>query len=69
MDVAELDCDFLTISGHKMLGPTASGGLYGKLEHLEAMDAFLGGGHMIDEVFHDRVDLERGARTSSRPAR
>ena len=54
VDVTELDVDFLTISGHKMLGPTASGGLYGKLEHLEAMDAFLGGGHMIDEVFHDR---------------
>ena len=54
VDVTALDVDFLTISGHKMLGPTASGGLYGKLEHLEAMDAFLGGGHMIDEVFHDR---------------
>jgi len=53
VNVTELDCDFLTISGHKMLGPTASGGLYGKLEHLEAMDAFLGGGHMIEEVFHD----------------
>jgi cysteine desulfurase/selenocysteine lyase len=54
VDVTALDCDFLTISGHKMLGPTASGGLYCKLEHLEAMDAFIGGGHMIDEVFHDR---------------
>jgi cysteine desulfurase / selenocysteine lyase len=54
VDVSALDCDFLTISGHKMLGPTASGGLYGKLEHFEAMDAFIGGGHMIDEVFHDR---------------
>ncbi len=54
VDVAALDCDFLTISGHKMLGPTASGGLYGKLDLLERMDAFLGGGHMIDEVFHDR---------------
>jgi cysteine desulfurase / selenocysteine lyase len=54
VDVTALDCDFLTISGHKMLGPTASGGLYGKLEHFEAMDAFIGGGHMIDEVFHDR---------------
>ena len=53
VDVTELDCDFLTISGHKMLGPTASGGLYGKLEHLEAMDVFLGGGHMIEEVFPD----------------
>ena len=54
VNVADIDADFLTISGHKMLGPTASGGLYAKLEHLEAMDAFLGGGHMIDEVFHDR---------------
>jgi cysteine desulfurase/selenocysteine lyase len=53
VDVSELDVDFLTISGHKMLGPTASGGLYGKLEHLEAMDPFLGGGHMIEEVFPD----------------
>ncbi len=55
VDVAELDCDFLTISGHKMLGPTASGGLYGKLDLLERMDAFLSGGHMIDEVFHERA--------------
>ena len=53
VDVTALDVDFLTISGHKMLGPTASGGLYGKAEHLEAMDAFLGGGHMIEEVFHE----------------
>ena len=55
VDVTALDCDFLTISGHKMLGPTASGGLYGKLDLLERMDAFLSGGHMIDEVFHDRA--------------
>jgi cysteine desulfurase/selenocysteine lyase len=55
VDVAELDCDFLTISGHKMLGPTASGGLYGKLDLLERMDAFLSGGHMIDEVFHEHA--------------
>jgi cysteine desulfurase/selenocysteine lyase len=54
VNVAVLDCDFLTISGHKMLGPTASGGLYGKLELLEQMDVFLSGGHMIDEVFRDR---------------
>ncbi len=53
VDVAELGCDFLTISGHKMLGPTASGGLYGRLELLDAMDPFLGGGHMIEEVFPD----------------
>ncbi len=53
-DVAALDCDFLAFSGHKMLGPTASGGLYAKRELLEAMDPFLGGGEMISEVFHDR---------------
>jgi cysteine desulfurase/selenocysteine lyase len=52
-DVLALDCDFLAFSGHKMLGPTASGGLYAKRELLEAMDPFLGGGEMISEVFHD----------------
>jgi cysteine desulfurase/selenocysteine lyase len=55
VDVSDLGCDFLTISGHKMLGPTASGGLYGRLDLLESMDAFLSGGHMIDEVFHERA--------------
>jgi cysteine desulfurase/selenocysteine lyase len=54
VDVQALDVDFLTISGHKMLGPTASGGLYGKREQLDRMDPFLGGGEMIMEVFPDR---------------
>jgi cysteine desulfurase/selenocysteine lyase len=53
VDVAQLDVDFLTISGHKMLGPTASGGLYGKREVLDRMDPFLGGGEMIMEVHRD----------------
>jgi cysteine desulfurase/selenocysteine lyase len=53
VNVGDLDCDFLTFSGHKMLGPTASGGLYGRAELLEAMDPFLGGGEMIMEVFPD----------------
>ena len=53
VDVVELDIDFLTISGHKMLGPTASGGLYGKREVLDRMDPFLGGGEMIMEVHRD----------------
>jgi len=52
VDVTELDVDLLAFSGHKMLGPTASGGLYGKRELLEAMDPFLGGGEMILEVHH-----------------
>jgi len=55
VDVVELDVDFLTISGHKMLGPTASGGLYGRLELLEAMDPFMGGGEMVMEVFPDHA--------------
>jgi cysteine desulfurase/selenocysteine lyase len=53
VDVTELGVDFLTISGHKMLGPTASGGLYGRRELLEEMDPFFGGGEMIMEVFAD----------------
>ncbi len=54
VNVAELGIDFLTISGHKMLGPTASGGLYGRLELLEEMDPFFGGGEMILDVLPDR---------------
>lgn len=55
MDVSAMDCDFLAFSGHKMLGPTASGGLYAKPEILEAMNPMFGGGEMIREVFHDRA--------------
>jgi cysteine desulfurase / selenocysteine lyase len=54
VDVAALDVDFLAFSGHKMLGPTASGGLYAKPEHLEEMDPFIAGGEMIREVYPDR---------------
>jgi cysteine desulfurase/selenocysteine lyase len=50
IDVQSLDCDFLAFSGHKMLGPSGIGVLYGKRELLEAMPAFLGGGGMIKEV-------------------
>jgi cysteine desulfurase/selenocysteine lyase len=53
IDVRELDVELLGFSGHKMLGPTASGGLYGKAEVLDAMDPMFGGGEMIHEVFHD----------------
>jgi cysteine desulfurase/selenocysteine lyase len=54
VNVADLGIDFLSISGHKMLGPTASGGLFGRAELLEAMDPFLGGGEMIVEVHPER---------------
>ena len=50
VDVKKLDCDFLAFSGHKMLGPTGIGVLYGKKELLQKMDPFLYGGDMIKEV-------------------
>ena len=50
IDVKKFDVDFLTFSGHKMLGPTGIGVLYGKKELLEEMEPFLGGGSMIKSV-------------------
>ena len=53
VDVKKLGCDFLAFSGHKMLGPTGIGVLYGKQELLENLDPFLFGGGMIREVKED----------------
>ncbi len=53
VDVGTLGCDFFAGSGHKMLGPTGVGFLWGRPEILEAMDPFLGGGEMIREVHLD----------------
>ncbi|MEL6457954.1 MAG: cysteine desulfurase [Cyanobacteria bacterium J06641_2] len=53
VDVQEIGCDWLVASGHKMCAPTGIGFLYGKLENLEAMPPFMGGGEMIADVFLD----------------
>jgi len=49
-DVVEIGCDFLGLTGHKMLGPTGIGALWAREELLESMPAFLGGGEMIRDV-------------------
>ena len=53
LDIAALGCDFYAITGHKMCGPTGTGALWARREHLEAMPPFLGGGEMIKEVRFD----------------
>jgi cysteine desulfurase/selenocysteine lyase len=50
VNVEALDADFLAFSGHKMLGPTGIGVLYGRKQLLQSMPPFLGGGDMIKRV-------------------
>ncbi len=50
LDVAAVGCDFYAITGHKMCGPTGTGALWARPEHLRAMPPFIGGGEMIKEV-------------------
>ena len=54
VDVQALGADFLAFSGHKMLGPTGIGVLWGRLPLLDAMDPFMGGGDMILDVNMER---------------
>jgi cysteine desulfurase/selenocysteine lyase len=55
LDITDIDADFYAFSGHKMLGPTGIGVLWGKPEILNDMDPFLTGGEMIREVFLDHA--------------
>ncbi len=50
LDVKSLGCDFYAITGHKMAGPTGTGVLWARREHLQSMPPFFGGGEMIREV-------------------
>jgi cysteine desulfurase/selenocysteine lyase len=55
IDVQDLDCDFYALSGHKMFAPTGSGVIYGKVELLEKMNPFQGGGDMIKSVTFEKT--------------
>lgn len=55
VDVQDLDADFYVFSGHKLMGPTGIGVLYGKQEHLEAMPPWQGGGSMILSVSWEKT--------------
>ena len=54
VDVAAIGCDFYCFTGHKLYGPTGIGVLWGKLEHLDRMPPFLGGGDMIESVSFEK---------------
>lgn len=53
VNMQDLGCDFLAFSGHKMLGPTGIGCLYGRRALLEEMPPFMGGGEMIRRVTYE----------------
>lgn len=55
-DVQDLDCDFFACSGHKMLGPTGIGALWGKKDILNNMSPFMTGGDMIKQVTYTHTD-------------
>jgi cysteine desulfurase/selenocysteine lyase len=59
IDVQDMDADFITFSAHKMCGPTGFGILYGKMDLLEAMPPYRGGGDMIDKVSFEGTTYNR----------
>lgn len=59
VDMQDIDCDFLTFSGHKIYGPTGIGVLYGREELLEQMPPYQGGGEMIARVSFEKTTYER----------
>lgn len=59
VDVRKLDVDFMAFSGHKMLGPTGTGVLYGKFELLNKLKQFIVGGETVVNSWQDRFELEK----------
>ncbi|MCY4240213.1 MAG: cysteine desulfurase [Rhodobacter sp.] len=55
VDVRDIGCDFYTITGHKLYGPSGSGAIYCRSERMAEMSPFVGGGIMIKEVHKDRI--------------
>ncbi len=55
IDVQKMDCDFFVFSGHKVYGPTGIGALYGKMDLLESMPPYQGGGDMIKSVSFEKT--------------
>ena len=60
VDIAAIGCDFYAFTGHKMCGPTGTGALWARREHLAAMPPFLGGGEMIKEVRYEGTIFNEG---------
>ncbi|RJQ17162.1 cysteine desulfurase [Candidatus Woesearchaeota archaeon] len=59
VDVKKLDVDFLAFSGHKMLGPTGTGVLYGKYHLLENLNPFVTGGETVVETTYESAEFEK----------
>lgn len=68
VDFAALGVDFAALSGHKMLGPTGIGALYGRAELLAELPPFLTGGPMIETVTMESATCRRRRHSASRPA-
>ena len=58
VDVRALDCDFYVFSGHKIFAPTGIGAVYGKLELLDTMPPWHGGGNMIVDVTFEKTTYQ-----------
>lgn len=55
VDVQAIGCDFYAITGHKLYGPSGSGAIYIKQQHMQTMRPFMGGGDMIRDVHKDNI--------------